>query len=377
MTVPTQITEAFGVNADPGTINSIPDTTSTPGAASFDKGFPVSTMTSPSGGGVPPFGQDFNGLLFQLSDVLQYLNTGQAFPFSSAVATAISGYPYGAIVASTRNDGPGFWLNITPGNSTDPDGGSPANWVPIYGYGSTAITLGGSDVTLTPKQAARYYIILTGTLTANVNVVFPALQASWLVVNACTGAFTVTTKTAGGTGVVVPQGGYAQPSGVYSEGVNVYSDFSPLSVPIDVNPTASTIAERDSSGQVHAVRLAQTAGLENPTIGSVAVQANSNDTLMRWISKANFLTQMFPSTANSVILGSLQLRFGTVTIPASGGTTVTFSTAFPTGAIGIFLTCAQANNAPGYATSLNAAGAAVDSADNTANKVYYYLAIGN
>lgn len=340
MAIPTQFYEAFGINADPGTINSIPETTATPGAASFDKGFPLLTMTAPASGGVPPFGQDMNGILEQITDVLTFLNSGQAFVYSSGFSTQIGGYPPGAVVASARTDipGTGFWLNISGiVNTTDPDAGG-AGWAPVNNYGSTAVTLTGSNHTLTAEEYARYFIVLTGTLTANVNLIFPALQQAWLVVNRCTLAgHTVTCKTASGSGVVVPAGGYAQPSGVYSEGVNIYNDFSPLSVPIDVAPTASTLVERDTSGNVNANRFNQDAGLENPTIGSVAVQNNAADGFMRWISKANFLSQMFPASGGAVSLGAFQVRWGTNT-GSNAGVTVSFSTPFPNNCFGVVAT---------------------------------------
>lgn len=352
MTLPTQFTEAFGVNADPGTINAIPPTTATPGAASFDKGFPVATMTNPASGGVPPFGQDFNGIFEQITDVLTFLNLGQAFPFSSAVATDISGYPPGAVVQSSRTDfpGTGFWLNITAGNTTDPDGGSAAGWVPVNNYGKTSVTLTGSDVTLTPQQYARYIIVLSGALTANVNLVLPALQLSWLIVNTCTGAHTVTAKTPSGTGVTVPAGGFASPTGVYSEGTNIYADSTPLTVPIDVAPTANTLVERDGTGNVNALRLNQSAAVENPTIGSIGVQNNSADGFLRFISKLNFIAQLFPNTGGSVNLGSLIIKYGTTT-GSGAGVPVTFGVPFPTAMFGAVVT----NNAASGAFNASAA----------------------
>lgn len=68
---------------------------------------------------------------------------------------------------------------------------------------------GGANVTLTQAQWGYAIVRLTGLLTANINVIFPTQATGrnrWLVVNDTTGAFTVTCKTAAGSGVVVTQG---------------------------------------------------------------------------------------------------------------------------------------------------------------------------
>lgn len=79
--------------------------------------------------------------------------------------------------------------------------------------------LAGVDVTLTDVEAASAVINLTGTLTANVNVIVPATPVRvYLVRNQTSGAFTVTVKTSAGTGTPVQQG---TSSLVYSDGTNI------------------------------------------------------------------------------------------------------------------------------------------------------------
>src|SRR5665213_360060 len=64
---------------------------------------------------------------------------------------------------------------------------------------------GNSDVTLNAAQAEPLYQSYTGLLTGNINVVFGATEGRfYLVNNATTGAFTLTVKPSGGTGVVIP-----------------------------------------------------------------------------------------------------------------------------------------------------------------------------
>lgn len=89
--------------------------------------------------------------------------------------------------------------------------------VATAGTGSTSVALSSTDVTLTGAQASYATVTLTGTLSANVNVIFPTWVRSWNVVNNCTGAFTVTCKTASGTGVVVAAGS----STIAGDGTNI------------------------------------------------------------------------------------------------------------------------------------------------------------
>jgi hypothetical protein len=79
--------------------------------------------------------------------------------------------------------------------------------------GNTAVTLTGTDVTVTSvngtlDQGKNRFYLCTGTLTTNVNLIFPAtIEREYVIINGCTGAFTLTAKASGGTGQVVPQGG--------------------------------------------------------------------------------------------------------------------------------------------------------------------------
>lgn len=86
--------------------------------------------------------------------------------------------------------------------------------------GRLSVSLSSSDVTLNATQAQNAIYLLTGTLSANVNLLFPAVGGIWTVVNGTTGNFSVTVKTvAGGSvGTAVAQG---SSSIVYSDATNV------------------------------------------------------------------------------------------------------------------------------------------------------------
>lgn len=67
---------------------------------------------------------------------------------------------------------------------------------------SKAVTT--ADVTLTQAEATTDHLITTGTLTGNRAVIVPTQVGLYQVHNTCAGAFTLTVKTAAGSGVVIP-----------------------------------------------------------------------------------------------------------------------------------------------------------------------------
>ena len=77
---------------------------------------------------------------------------------------------------------------------------------------------GSSDITLTSTQALNGYHEYTGTLTGNINVIVPASDKVYIIFNNTTGAFTLTVKTSGGTGILVARGDKAI---LYCNGTNV------------------------------------------------------------------------------------------------------------------------------------------------------------
>jgi hypothetical protein len=192
--------------------NSIPEASqlpTVPNGASYADGFPPATRTAIVAGGKPPAGLDMNGILYEITQSLRWGHAGGAYTWNSAFTTDtnVGGYPNGACLM--RADLTGFWLNTADNNQTNPDAtdGSAANWVPGYNYGVTPITgLTNANVTLTPAQAAKNKITLAGSLTGNIQLIFPTWTKEWTVVNNTTGAFTITAKTAAGTGIALAAG---------------------------------------------------------------------------------------------------------------------------------------------------------------------------
>ena len=225
---PPLIQEAFGSGAGSAYItNPIPVASQISvkaGAASYTDGFPPLTMTSPASGGVNPYGQDVNGILFAATANIAALTGGQQYTFNSTYATANGGYALGAILGMAN--GAGFWLNQTAGNSNDPDttAAATSGWVPLASYGVTTVSgLTNANITLSAVQAAMPVITLAGTLTGNVQIIFPTWTKRWQVVNNTTGAFSVTCITAAGTGVIIPQGSQYWP--IVGDGTNILSEF--------------------------------------------------------------------------------------------------------------------------------------------------------
>ena len=229
---PPLIQEAFASSAGAGYItNPIPVPSQigiTAGRASYTDGFPPLTMAAPSAGGVNPFGQDMNGILFALSANIAALSGGQNYQFNATWATANSGYAIGSVVAMAS--GKGFWINLTNGNTNNPDtSAAGSGWVPLCAYGTTAISgLTNANVTLTAAQAALPMIVFSGTLTANVQIIFPTWTNRWVIVNSTSGGYSLTCKTASGSGIVIPQGGYTNASYIYGDGTNIRSLYLPI-----------------------------------------------------------------------------------------------------------------------------------------------------
>ena len=102
-----------------------------------------------------------------------------------------------------------------------------------YVYAATSgvgsVTTTGGSTTLSAAQYAVPVILVTGALTSAATLVLPN-TGIWMVSNRTTGAFTLTVKTAAGTGVAIDQG-YSQE--VVADGTNVVvtvSDFNAITL---------------------------------------------------------------------------------------------------------------------------------------------------
>lgn len=239
--IPTKMPVVWASSAPGADVHQVPTQSQigiTNGAASFTDGFPPLNFLPVASGGVPPFGNDFNGILQQMTGWDQWQQLGGPVPFDGTFASAIAGlgtpgYPRGASIAATLATGnvvPGAkWISLSDGNTTNPDlngslGGS--GWSLDFALNGTVVVnvSGNTDVTLTPAQYGYKNIWCNGTLTGNINLIFPANGGPWTVYNNSSGAFTITGKVAGGGGVLLGKAtltpGPASTT-IWSDGANV------------------------------------------------------------------------------------------------------------------------------------------------------------
>ena len=127
--LPVKFPIPFANSAGSGMIRAVPTASQagiTPGAASLTDGFPANCFLPVGSGGTPPFGQDFNGLLNQVTAWQRWQALGGPVAWDSTFSVAVGGYPKGATVASATFGG--FWLCTVDNNTSNPDIGG-AGWV--------------------------------------------------------------------------------------------------------------------------------------------------------------------------------------------------------------------------------------------------------
>lgn len=99
------------------------------GAASYTDGFVPDNFTQIAAGGVPPFGQDMNGVIKPVTAWLRWYNAGGAIKYDAAFATDtnVGGYPQGAVVMSNVVPGNTF-MSLVDNNTQDPDADGQTQW---------------------------------------------------------------------------------------------------------------------------------------------------------------------------------------------------------------------------------------------------------
>lgn len=152
--IPAKFPIPFANNAGGSYIWTIPEASQigiTDGRASLFDGFVPLNFIPVGAGGVPPFGKDFNGLLYQSTAWDRWASVGGPVMYDAVQAAAIGGYPKGAVVQASS--GTNFWLSTADDNATDPDGLSPANWI---GFAYTTSLLPTANVTLAVIASIAY-----------------------------------------------------------------------------------------------------------------------------------------------------------------------------------------------------------------------------
>lgn len=148
--LPAKIVRAFAKN---GSRNVVPVESQigiVNGAASYEDGFPPLTMTPLASGGIPPDGRNMNGVLYDMSSLLLWLNAGGTFMFDAVFASNVGGYPKGCLLANPATLGK-FWLCTQDGNSHNPDAGDTVGWLACNLPGFTPVEQGGVSGQMTSK----------------------------------------------------------------------------------------------------------------------------------------------------------------------------------------------------------------------------------
>ena len=386
LVTPLLISVPFGVGASNPTYINLPipvpsQISTTVNAASFTDGFPPSTMTPEASGGLPFFGQDMNGILYMVSAYCANFAAGALSAYNSTLSSAISGYPVGVVLVNTN--GNGLWVNQTSGNTTDPDTGG-AGWLPLCASGGVAVALASSNVTLSALQSAYPFIALVGTLTANLNVIFPVNTGQqWIVANGTSGSFTVTVKTASGSGVIVPQTGDAAPTSIYCDGTNIQNTgvstagLAPIASPaLTGTPTAPTA----TPSTTNTTQIATTAFVQAALTAALALYAKLASPVFSGVPTAptpassdnslKLATTAFVQTA----VGAIPLiRAGNTGSLATGSHTVNFSPAFPNACTAVTLTV-RGTSATYALTGSSRTGFTFNTGNTT---TYDYIAVGS
>lgn len=189
--------------------------------------------------------------------------------------------------------------------------------------GFASVSLASGDVTVSDNTAgtSNSYvgrIKLTGTLTANRNLIVPASGRTYVVWNATSASYTATVKTASGTGIAVPQSTVMV---LMCDGTNVVA-VSPAISTAGVLASAAFSAANASdavvtaTGGSTAVTLAALAATEIPGIAFGIVADDSTDNATALAAIATYLN----TTGGTVRLprGSIRTSAG-ITITSVGG----------------------------------------------------------
>jgi len=353
LVTPLLISTPWGVGAANPTYIKLPipvpsQISLTVNSASFTDGFPPSTMTPEASGGLPFFGQEMNGILWMITAYCANFAAGALPQYNATLSADISGYPLGVVLVNSNGDG--LWINQVSGNVTDPDTGG-AGWSPVAGVGVTTVALSSSNVTLTALQSALPFIHVSGTLTGNVNVIFPTNTGqSWIVANDCGGAFTVTCKTASGTGISVPATGFTAPTSIYCDGSNIQNTgvstagLAPINSPaLTGTPTAPTA----SPATTNTTQIATTAFVQAAITAALSIYAKLASPIFSGtptVPTAAPGTNTLQAASTAFVQAAIAAATATIvkggqTPTASGGAnSFTFPTPFPTACTSVVIT---------------------------------------
>jgi hypothetical protein len=159
--------------------------------------------------------------------------------------------------------------------------------------GTTTITVGGSDYTLSngdgsaANEARKMFIVATGTPGASRNVICPAASKFYVFRNDTNQ--TLTLKTLSGTGIAVPAGQYRF---LYCDGTNVVETFNAMaSLTLGTALAAASGGTGQSSYTAGDLLYATgTTALSKLGIGAANRVLTSSGTAPQWVTSLTGLT---------------------------------------------------------------------------------------
>ncbi len=184
---------------------------------------------------------------------------------------------------------------------------------------------GNSDITETSAQAENIIQQYTGVLTGNINVIVPNTVQLYYIFNNTTGSYTLTVKTAAGTGIAVAQGTHAI---LYCDGTNVLNGFTAI-----VTSTVALSPGSANSPNLNFVGSGST-GIYSPTTNQFAITAGGFE-VMNFISAASSVNYLQTSASATGVATSISaLGSDTdigITLTPKGAGTVNIAKASLTG----------------------------------------------
>ena len=184
---------------------------------------------------------------------------------------------------------------------------------------------GSSDVTETSAQAQNIIQQFTGTLTGNINVIVPNTVQLYYLYNNTSGSYTLTFKTAAGSGVVINQGSHTI---VYCDGTNVVPGYTAsFGGAISLSPGTANAPNLNFIGS-------GSTGIYSPTTNQIAFTAGGFE-VMNFISQAssvNYLQASASATGTAVSISALgnDTNIG-ITLTAKGTGSINIAKAAITG----------------------------------------------
>lgn len=202
--IPAKFPIVWAASAGGGYVRTIPVASQigiNDGWASLTDGFPPLNFLPLGSGGVPPFGQDMNGILKEISAWSQWAQAGGGIPWDSSFSSQIGGYPKGATVGSPSTIGVSY-LNLADNNGSNPES-APANWAgssPAF-FGDC----GGTGNALTATLALQYLrgqLFIVKNIAGSNSVTNPTFDPG-------SGAKTITDRRGNALSIGdLPSGGY-------------------------------------------------------------------------------------------------------------------------------------------------------------------------